>query len=90
MPPNAAVSTARRVSVAAPVAATSGTRPRMNAKLVIITGRKRRRVPIVAASSSERLKAKPTRIFRFKEIREAHRVMDANEASGKMVVVLQD
>jgi NADPH:quinone reductase len=34
-----------------------------------------------------RLKAKPTRIFRFEEIREAHRVMEANEAGGKMVVV---
>src|ERR671925_190305 len=27
-----------------------------------------------------RLKAKPTRVFRFEEIREAHRVMEANEA----------
>jgi NADPH:quinone reductase-like Zn-dependent oxidoreductase len=35
-----------------------------------------------------RLKAKPTRIFRFEEIREAHRIMEANEAGGKMVVVL--
>jgi NADPH:quinone reductase len=34
-----------------------------------------------------RLKAKPTRVFRFEEIREAHRVMEANEAGGKMVVV---
>jgi NADPH:quinone reductase len=34
-----------------------------------------------------RLKAKPTRVFRFDEIREAHRVMEANEAGGKMVVV---
>jgi NADPH:quinone reductase-like Zn-dependent oxidoreductase len=31
--------------------------------------------------------AKPARIFRFDEIREAHRVMEANEAGGKMVVV---
>jgi NADPH:quinone reductase len=37
-----------------------------------------------------RLKAKPTRIFRFEEIREAHRVMEANEAGGKMVVVVHD
>jgi NADPH:quinone reductase len=29
----------------------------------------------------------PTRIFRFEEIREAHRVMEAGEACGKMVVV---
>ena len=35
-----------------------------------------------------RYKAKPSRIFRFEEIREAHRVMEANEARGKMVVVL--
>ena len=41
MPPNTAVPTARRVSIAAPVAVTSGTSPRMKAKLVIITGRKR-------------------------------------------------
>jgi hypothetical protein len=26
-------------------------------------------------------------VFRFEEIREAHRVMEANEAGGKMVVV---
>jgi NADPH:quinone reductase len=31
--------------------------------------------------------AKPSRIFKFGEIREAHRVMEANEANGKMVVV---
>jgi len=35
-----------------------------------------------------RLRAKPSRIFRFEEIREAHRVMEANEAAGKMVVVV--
>ncbi len=35
-----------------------------------------------------RLKAKPSRVFKFEEIREAHRVMEANQASGKMVVVL--
>jgi NADPH2:quinone reductase len=34
-----------------------------------------------------RLKAKPSRIFGFDEIREAHRVMEANQAGGKMVVV---
>lgn len=34
-----------------------------------------------------RLEAKPARIFRFEEIHEAHRVMEANEAGGKMVVV---
>jgi NADPH:quinone reductase-like Zn-dependent oxidoreductase len=35
-----------------------------------------------------RLDAKPSRVFGFDEIREAHRVMEANEAGGKMVVVL--
>jgi NADPH2:quinone reductase len=34
-----------------------------------------------------RLSAKPSRVFRFEEIHEAHRVMEANEAGGKMVVV---
>ena len=33
-----------------------------------------------------RYKAKPARVFRFEDIREAHRVMEANEANGKMVV----
>jgi NADPH:quinone reductase len=42
---------------------------------------------IAAQVAAGRLKAKPTRVFRFDEIREAHRVMEANEASGKMVVV---
>jgi NADPH2:quinone reductase len=34
------------------------------------------------------LEAKPTRVFGFDQIREAHRVMEANQARGKMVVVL--
>jgi NADPH:quinone reductase-like Zn-dependent oxidoreductase len=34
-----------------------------------------------------RYQAKPSRVFRFEDIREAHRVMEANEANGKMVVV---
>jgi NADPH:quinone reductase-like Zn-dependent oxidoreductase len=34
-----------------------------------------------------KLQANPSRIFRFDEIHEAHRVMEANEAAGKMVVV---
>jgi len=34
-----------------------------------------------------RLKAKPARVFGFEEIREAHHVMEANEAGGKMVIV---
>jgi NADPH:quinone reductase len=31
-------------------------------------------------------KAKPARVFRFEEIRDAHRLMEANEAGGKIVV----
>ena len=31
-------------------------------------------------------KAKPARVFRFDEIREAHRLVEANEAGGKIVV----
>lgn len=34
-----------------------------------------------------RLEARPSRVFRFEDIREAHRVMEANEAGGKIVVV---
>jgi NADPH:quinone reductase len=42
---------------------------------------------IAADGAAGRLDVKPVRIFRFEEIREAHRVMEANEAKGKMVVV---
>jgi NADPH:quinone reductase-like Zn-dependent oxidoreductase len=35
------------------------------------------------------LDAKPSHIFSFDQIREAHRVMEAGEANGKMVVVMQ-
>ncbi|MEV4469455.1 zinc-binding alcohol dehydrogenase family protein [Nonomuraea sp. NPDC049504] len=35
-----------------------------------------------------RLKVEPARVFRFDEVPEAHRVMEANQAGGKMVVVL--
>jgi NADPH:quinone reductase-like Zn-dependent oxidoreductase len=34
-----------------------------------------------------RLVVKPSRVFKFEQIHEAHRVMEANEAGGKMVVV---
>ncbi|WP_395678588.1 zinc-binding alcohol dehydrogenase family protein [Inquilinus sp.] len=34
-----------------------------------------------------RLKAKPSRIFTFDQIHQAHRVMEAGEAGGKMVVI---
>jgi NADPH:quinone reductase len=42
---------------------------------------------IAADVVAGRLDVKPVRIFRFDDIREAHRVMEANEAHGKMVVV---
>ena len=42
---------------------------------------------IAADAAAGRIDAKPTRVFRFEEIREAHRVMEAGEARGKMVVV---
>jgi NADPH:quinone reductase len=35
-----------------------------------------------------RFNAKPSRVFRFEDIQKAHRVMEANEANGKMVVVV--
>ena len=33
-------------------------------------------------------KAKPARVFRFKEIREAHRLMEVGAANGKIVMCL--
>jgi len=42
---------------------------------------------IAADAAAGRLDVKPVRIFRFEDIREAHRVMEAHEAGGKMVVV---
>jgi NADPH2:quinone reductase len=42
---------------------------------------------IAAEAAAGRLDVKPVRVFRFEEIHEAHRVMEANEAGGKMVVV---
>ena len=35
-----------------------------------------------------RYKAKPSRVFRFEDIHEAHRLMEASQANGKMVVVI--
>src|SRR4029077_8149945 len=43
---------------------------------------------IAADVAAGKYSAKPSRVFRFEGIREAHRVMDANQANGKMVVVL--
>jgi NADPH2:quinone reductase len=42
---------------------------------------------IAAEAAAGRLDVKPVRVFRFEDIREAHRVLEANEAKGKMVVV---
>jgi NADPH:quinone reductase-like Zn-dependent oxidoreductase len=42
---------------------------------------------IAADIAAGRFHAKPSRVFSFDEIHEAHRVMEANEANGKMVVV---
>src|SRR6202043_3440922 len=52
MPPNTGVPTSRRASCEAPTATTRGSRPRMKANDVIITGRKRCLAPSVAASSN--------------------------------------
>jgi NADPH:quinone reductase-like Zn-dependent oxidoreductase len=43
---------------------------------------------IVKMVADGKFKAEPSRIFKFEEIREAHRVMEASEANGKMVVVV--
>ncbi|SAL09793.1 zinc-containing alcohol dehydrogenase superfamily protein [Caballeronia peredens] len=42
---------------------------------------------IAADVAAGRFDAKPSRVLSFDEIHEAHRVMEANEANGKMVVV---
>jgi hypothetical protein len=43
---------------------------------------------IAADVEAGRYQAKPARVFRFEEIQEGHRVMESNEAKGKMVVVV--
>ncbi|MFI5975417.1 zinc-binding dehydrogenase [Streptomyces sp. NPDC051452] len=43
---------------------------------------------IYAKVNSGTLRARPTRVFRFEEIVEAHRAMEAGDALGKMVVTL--
>jgi NADPH:quinone reductase len=48
-------------------------------------------VPLEAIArdvAAGRYKANPARVFRFEDIREAHQVMEANQANGKMVVIL--
>lgn len=43
---------------------------------------------IAADVARGRYQARPSRVFGFGEIHEAHRVMEANQANGKMVVVV--
>jgi NADPH:quinone reductase-like Zn-dependent oxidoreductase len=43
---------------------------------------------IAADAAAGRLDIKPTRVFGFDEIQEAHRVMESNQAVGKVVVVI--
>jgi NADPH2:quinone reductase len=42
---------------------------------------------IVRMVADRKFEAKPSRVFRFDEIQEAHRVMEAGEANGKMVAL---
>lgn len=42
---------------------------------------------IAADAALGRLEIKPARVFRFDQIQEAHRVMEANQAAGKIVVI---
>jgi NADPH2:quinone reductase len=44
---------------------------------------------IAAQVAQGRLEAAPSRVFSFEEIRDAHRIMEAGEAGGKMVVVVE-
>jgi NADPH:quinone reductase-like Zn-dependent oxidoreductase len=43
---------------------------------------------IVANAAAGMYKAKPTRVFQLEEIQEAHRLMESNDAGGKIVVVV--
>lgn len=43
---------------------------------------------IVDRAAAGKYQAKPARVFRFDEIQEAHRVMESNQANGKLVVRL--
>ncbi len=44
---------------------------------------------VASEAAAGRLNVKPARVFKFEEIREAHRVMESNEAGGKLVVVVR-
>jgi NADPH:quinone reductase-like Zn-dependent oxidoreductase len=41
---------------------------------------------IVDRATAGAYKATPAKVFRFEDIRDAHRLMEANEANGKIVV----
>lgn len=43
---------------------------------------------IVDRVAQGQYKAKPARVLRFEEIQEAHRLMESNQANGKIVVVV--
>ena len=43
---------------------------------------------IAAQVAAGRYKAQPARVFRFEDIREAHRGMEPNQAGGKMVALV--
>ncbi|GAA0420046.1 hypothetical protein Acor_29920 [Acrocarpospora corrugata] len=43
---------------------------------------------IAEQAAAGRLRAKPSHVFDFGEVREAHRLMEAGAAGGKMVVVM--
>lgn len=43
---------------------------------------------IAEKAAAGRCKSKPARVFRFEDIREGHRLMESNEAIGKIVVLL--
>jgi NADPH:quinone reductase-like Zn-dependent oxidoreductase len=45
---------------------------------------------IIAKAESGVFNAKPTRVFRFEEVAEAHRLIEAHKAEGKMVVSVRD
>ena len=42
---------------------------------------------IAKDAAAGRLDVKPMRVFKFEQIQEAHRVLEANAANGKVVVV---
>ena len=45
---------------------------------------------IAAQAEAGKFDAKPARVFKFEDIREAHRAVESNEAAGKVVVVVKE